>query len=269
MALTAGDPEDILSDLDSSGGSVVLGLNVLTTIAQESPTVILLVHDFMEAAAQWPDLAMKTQLPLFGFHVCPDTLAPLDSQPDGQGAGQSELASLAAKYLAAARVLAPPAANIIVAASSHLTGLLALAMATQLRLADRNALAVLVDISADNSQPMEATPHGSPTYQALFAKVVASSKTPQTWSQFVRMLAAVPSFDSQLELVAINKPSEMAPVFWDSEVDHALRQSLSLFSLACSYMPVPVIAPGLLGSAAQQQAVRGRADSWPPPLRWV
>ena len=69
------------------------------------------------------------------------------------------------------------------------------------------------------------------------------------------MLAAVPSFDSQLELVSTNRPREMAPVAWDSEVDHALRQALALFSLACSYLPVPVIAPGLLGSAAAQHAV--------------
>lgn len=255
-----GDVADILADLDSTGGAVILGLNPLchSHLSQESPTVILLVHDFMEAAAQWPDLALKTQLPVFGFHVSPDVLLPLDAQPDAQAAGQGELATLAAKYLAAAQVVIPqsPHANIIVAGSSHVAGMLALAMSTQLRLAERNSLAVMVEISADPAQQLEATPHSSPTYQALFAKVLMCTRSPQTWSQFVRMLAAVPSFDSQLELVATNRPREMAPVAWDSDVDHALRQSLALFSLACSYMPVPVIAPGLLGSAAAQHAVR-------------
>lgn len=265
----SGDVSDILADLDSTGGSVVLGLNILTrNVTQDSPTVILLVHDFLEASAQWPDLALKTQLPVFGLHVSPEVLAPLDSQPDGQSAGQSELASLAAKYLAAAAVVMPqsPTTNVIVAGSSHLTGMLALAMSTQLRLADRSALSVLVDISADPSQQLEPTPHASPVYQALFSKVLTCSRAPQTWSQFVRMLAAVPSFDSQLELVSTNRPREMAPVAWDSEVDHALRQALALFSLACSYLPVPVIAPGLLGSAAAQHAVRAVEELASHPL---
>ena len=260
-AAPAGNPLAALPDLDLTAGRVALGLNDLSWTSREAPTVVFFVHDFLDGAGErWSPLVFGTQLPVFGLHAPPGLqaqfAAALEAGPDAPANASAE--RIATQFMEAVRSCLPAdGANCVVACFAE-TAALATELSLQLRMRSgegRNARhAVAVVMLPPGEEERDDVPLSSPAYQAVHARVARASATMvPPWDAFGRALAAAGVFDQQLELVAAHRPPGVARAAWDAEMDHDVRDTLTLFQLAESRMPCRIVSSHCLLLVQQQQ----------------
>jgi hypothetical protein len=252
----------LLPDLDLTAGRLALGLNDLAWTADDAPTVVFILHDYLDGGGErWSSLVFATQLPVFGLHTPPGLLTQF---ANALALGPAALASasaerIAMQYFEAVRACLPAeGANCIIAGFEQ-TAALATELALQLRMRGGDArgahhvISVLLRAPGDDAREDDVA-LVSPAYQALYARVVAASTTSaQPWRAFGAALAHAGSFDRQLDMLAALRPPGVARASWDAEVDHEVRDSVTLFQLAEARLPCPIVS----GHVALVQGITG------------
>jgi hypothetical protein len=268
----AGAQGVVLPDLDLTAGRLALGLNDLAWTAPDAPTVVFILHDFLDGNGErWSSLVFSTQLPVFGLHTPPGLLSQFtDALVLGPAAPVSASAErIAMQYFEAVRACLPAeGANCIIAGFEQ-TAAMATELALQLRMRCNDArgahhvISVLLRASGDDAREEDA-PLSSPAYQALYARVVATSATSAPpWRAFGAALARAGSFDRQLDMLAALRPPGVARASWDAEVDHDVRDSVTLFQLAEARLPCPIVSGHVTLVQGITGVVQGDLDASP------
>ena len=244
----------LLPDLDITAGRITLGLNDLSWTASDAPTIVFILHDFLDGNGErWSPLVFATQLPVFGLHTPPGLLMQFNTAASlGHAAPpHANAARFAMQYYEAVRACLPPdGANCVIVGYEHTVALATeLAMQLRLRSSDgghhaRHVVSLLVQPPEHDLEAKVCAPLSSPAYQALYARMAcASASSPPPWSTFAQLLASAGAFDEQLEVLAAHRPPGVPRATWDAEVDHDVRDTVTLFQLAEARLPWSV-TPG-------------------------